>query len=589
MNLLDRLLLPRDEPFTKALAEERLRDQTLLENAMERDPDLALVVAELVTRSSWAWLCLVGRSYVENDTDQMPVRPSPPHLYIKLMCDFLDQRNEDGTWKNHIVGAFKSRQLFISWLSAHRLLWQCCTRRYSTCPVISQTQFHANEFVERAVQAYGMVPEIVRKTLGCYASRLHTPDNTVIFPNGSKLMSLVQSGGAGARSLTPTMMVLDEASFQEEFYRNYVAVLGGHDARSQLLLVSTSKPGSDFNLLIEDCMDGKIGKIAQSIQLMPGLKLNTNENNKLVWFDIDYTVDPFKRRPEWKIEAKKGYPDEDAWAREQERSFTSRSGLRCFPMIDDDVHVLSSNPVFRSDGRSWEMHIPGDDPDGYWRHVRIVRAIDHGTVNFTADVEAAIDESGDWFVFRGEKWKGLVAQESARRIWENGRQFGNDYWVDCIDAFQGLHDRRGQAHELYREFLAPDGTFPFQNLQVVHKGHGSREEGIDRLRFLLTSALARSFPDSPYFTANTAFYTPAVVAETAQRNALYLAPATRDLIQEIHDARYDIPKNAQVEASEKTQNVQDDCLDALRYLFRLVQIRFEAERPRARLSGARPL
>jgi hypothetical protein len=77
----------------------------------------------------------------------------------------------------------------------------------------------------------------------------HANTGRLYFPNGSQIWGIPQ-GGDIIRSNTPSLIIDDEAAFQDEFDKSYTAALPAIKGGGQLICCSSAEP-SAFQMIVE--------------------------------------------------------------------------------------------------------------------------------------------------------------------------------------------------------------------------------------------------------------------------------------------------------------------------------------------------
>jgi hypothetical protein len=570
VRLLRELLTPMREPYTLDASIDRVRKLSHLYALAWHDDELAGAIHGLISQSFWAYLALAA--WTVNPKSELRVMPFSPLVCYATIADFLDEKNDAGTWEHNLVAVEKSRQLMLSWICMLRLDWFCLLTPYSECIMISKTKEDTQEMLLRVTESHAVMPEVMRGILDLHGTRYKA--GSVRYANGSKILALPQRGGQATRSTVPTAWFFDEAAFQIDFEKNYQAVRGtSSDTRTQGLMASTPYP-SFYEYLVKDTLDGRRGGtphdyLAERGAALPGLRIRRNERNRADVISMHYSADPGRRSEEWKATAMKGVPMYQ-WRQEQELDWTARGGNPVFKMLSEQIHVMDAEPEVVAMGKhGYCIRIPGlVDAKGepLFRPVTLLRGIDHGTTNFCAAIWVAVDEDLDWFVYRCYKQKGWFARENAQAIAE--RSEGERYAVNVIDAMQGLPDQRGKVEDLYRNFKDSRGEFPLRTIEAVKKGAGSRQEGLDAIALMLHATLAVVAPNDPYWREEG--YTEAHRDSFCRESAVYIAPSCIEVFRELQQARFDErpggdPLMAQ---PETTVDMMDDLLDSWRYVIR---------------------
>lgn len=130
----------------------------------------------------------------------------------------------------------KARQLGISWLCCAYALWMCLFSPGKMVLCFSQGQAEANELLRRIKVLYERLPEWMLDALPKIIK-----DNTgeLEWDNGSRVKSLPATQKAG-RSLTASLVILDEAAFLQWAGALYTALKPTIDGGGQLIILSTA-------------------------------------------------------------------------------------------------------------------------------------------------------------------------------------------------------------------------------------------------------------------------------------------------------------------------------------------------------------
>ena len=140
----------------------------------------------------------------------------------------------------------KARQLGISWLCCAYALWLCLFKLGQTVLCFSKGQFEADELLRRIRVLNDRLPVWMHTKVANL-----TKDNmqTLIWSNGSRVESRPATKGAG-RSLTASLVILDEAAFLQWAKEIYTALKPTIDGGGQLIVLSTANGlGNLFHLL----------------------------------------------------------------------------------------------------------------------------------------------------------------------------------------------------------------------------------------------------------------------------------------------------------------------------------------------------
>lgn len=549
--------------------------------AMEHDHGLAAEIISAVQEWSWAYWCILAWSvdemaapYPQLDGATFQTKPCPPYDYIRRTCEFLDAPDPMGGWLRTRVLMEKSRDVMASIIINHRLLRCAAIRPNSYLPIISKIEDDSKKQIARIQSFERHWPQCFRATL--QAQKTISTTDKFFFRNGSRIEGLPQMGGQAFRGDVPTIAALDEAAWQSHFKENWSTVLQKmRGSGCQLIGFSSANPGQ-MSEKIHDREDGMTAGKREILWESPEIEPHTgrpaqsfwrNGRNKIDCISIFYFADPNRRPPEY-IEQKKAGDSMDNVERDLFINWESRAGRRVFPQVCREVHYnerAGQVEILRVGGR-WHLRREGEiDPDGrqITRPVRLMRLADYGRANPFAVLWIAIDDDLDWTVYR-------CYYEAGRDILTNAAAVDNlsgeeDYIIDVLDAANRLPEHEGQYIDLWRNYRAPDGRYPFRNCELPGKGRNSRQSGIEVIGTMLHATMAATDPEHPYW--RTHGYSPAHVSSFLQHSLLMIAPGCRDLFDELTNARYDERSDGDpgLMQPETTIDAQDHAMDALRY------------------------
>ncbi len=149
-----------------------------------------------------------------------------------------------------LVIILKARQLGISWLCCAYALWLCLMKPGRVVLMFSEREDKSQELVRRLRVMYQRLPEWMRQRVPI------AKDNTqsLEWANGSRVSASAATPGAG-RSLTASLVLLDEFAFMQWGADVYTAVKPTIDAGGQLFIVSTANgEGDKFHALWNDAL-----------------------------------------------------------------------------------------------------------------------------------------------------------------------------------------------------------------------------------------------------------------------------------------------------------------------------------------------
>lgn len=597
---LKAFLTPLDAPYTDAVAIRRGLELSVWYSALEDDPAKAAVAAAFATSHFWRWLALVAWSEDEK-SGGLVNKPAPPLAYVKAMADHLDARGEDGRFLHDATLVLKSRQLWLSWLACHWGLYLSAKRQATRGLIISKTEDHGLELLERMGKAYAQLPRFLKIALRwpLDASRVFKTEYAR-FPNNSKINVLPERGGESARSFSATWTLLDEACFQQYLERAWAATVAGMtSARGRTCALMISTAGIDANTtfrdLVEDVKDGVRGGVERRHLDQTGLSLWRNKLTGVDVARIHYSADPGRRSLAWKMEAMRGFRSAAQWNKDMEMDFYALSGAPLFPMFDPTVHILRRRPIVERRGdRMW---LVATDDDGRVTEYRaeLGLGIDHGLKNPCGAIWLARDEQADLWAYRDYSVAGRGASENAlailghcgypaesvRRDWARAARrqtFARPpneelYRWKVIDAQAALPtDSKARIEDLYK-WQDGDRSKPIfgPTLKPCKKGQGSVELGINWIADMLLATLAaraggvfEGTVRHRYWDDNN--FGEDAVRAIAHRQALLISPECENLVSEIRLGRYKEFANPMLNQPETEVDAFNHVRKAIAYL-----------------------
>jgi|SRR5262245_48515726 len=155
--------------------------------------------------------------------------------------------------ESQILMLEKSRQMLVSWLLCCFALWRAKYHANQLILVQSKKEDDAFNMVFVGKEAFyariSFLESHLPNSLRTLVFPRHASQGRLYFPNGSQIWGIPQ-GGDIIRSNTPSLIISDEAAFQEEFDKAYTAALPAIKGGGQLICCSSAEP-SAFQTLVE--------------------------------------------------------------------------------------------------------------------------------------------------------------------------------------------------------------------------------------------------------------------------------------------------------------------------------------------------
>lgn len=291
------------------------------------------------------WAFLMNCVYTIDQVDKIsPIKTLPDREYAQLYATI---------WASYSRMAIpKSRRMTMSWftiaLYTHDTLFNA--GRFNA--FVSKKEDDADELVKRARFIVDHIPEteIPKELLPNYTFKFCSLE----FPDQQSRIQGFPQGADQLRQFTFSGIFGDESAFWEyskEFYAaSYPTIEGG----GRMTLVSSPAPGF-FKKLCFDSLDTPEDISIEDMQpdakqLMEGVRLWHNKQNKFTVFEVHYTADPNKRKPEFKESVKNAMPLME-YLREYELHWDTFAGFPVYPEwsrlheTTDIPHPMSGLPM----------------------------------------------------------------------------------------------------------------------------------------------------------------------------------------------------------------------------------------------------
>ena len=313
---------------------ERLKEMRLLADKI-KDDEIARCA-----KDGWYFVKHLVKTRDEAAGAEHSIMPFPDEPALKAIWNVLEHS------PSKLIIIAKSRQIMVSWVTCAFALWRA--RFFPNRQVVWQTK---KEDDAKDMVCYGQDRldearmQFIESHLPHFmAKKRRFRDGQIIYDNGSKIVA-VPEGGHQVRSKTTSLIVIDEAAFQDQFQAALTAALPLLNKESKMIAISTP---NGKNAFYEAYMKGQAsGNVIYSQQ---GITIWENPATSITSIRIHYSAfpdkDPNHPNPEkaaganaWIDSMRPAYPG-DTWMPEMEISFTHTKGSRVYPVFREDVHVL---------------------------------------------------------------------------------------------------------------------------------------------------------------------------------------------------------------------------------------------------------
>ena len=364
-------------------------------------------------QDSGLWEYLTYVKTVDEHDKIDPFKTIPPKEYLlQILNAFL---------RGDIVAIAKSRQIMVSWAMAIFCSWFARTAPARRIVWQSKKEFDAFSMVTVGHKDpyYGRI-SIIEHSLPWFlqdAKATSPAGNTagmIRYSNRSVIIA-VPEGADHIRSHTASLIISDEASFQDQFEEAFVAARPAITGGGKMIIASTAAP-SFFERLVHSYETDSNGQPADGViwNLCNGVRTWRTDGDVLV-LEVHYSADPDKNPATengaiWYEQAQKGYvggTSSAGWQREMEINWNILGGEPVFP--------------FLADPRS-KIFVGRMNPEVAVKELRIVAGYDYGIKNPSALVICGMDKRGN----------GVILEEiyaSDRTYMQQAESFKNSpYW-----------------------------------------------------------------------------------------------------------------------------------------------------------------
>jgi hypothetical protein len=287
--------------------------------------DSSPLAAPLVSSLTWArhWTKTWDEHDLQISFKALPDWPYFDYLHESLLAE-------------PVLFVPKSRTMMVTWWAVIECLHSIMTHQPASCIFWCPDEDRAVKCIKYAKVLYAQQDAKLKELYPLDKPLEQQPVYSFNFGNGGSLMALPGKNPDKIRSEHPTIVMMDEAAFNEHGAEAYANALSTRPTK--LLAVSSAEAGWFFEMLEPawghpEPMDPLKGLEAYRIPVgKPGAGIKVVR--------LHYLADP-TWTPE-RIESEKvKYPDITLWDKEMEIDPNARSGQLLFPTFDSNMHVLS--------------------------------------------------------------------------------------------------------------------------------------------------------------------------------------------------------------------------------------------------------
>lgn len=199
------------------------------------------LLKEKCKRDRLFWLSHFVKTIDEHDPIN-PIKPFPIKPYIPHLVKLYEQEQ--------ILNVEKSRQVVASWFFSAMALHEIQFFDYRLALIISKKQEDAFALVHRVRSMYQFQPKWLKDLCPLDKPIKDQPQGHLMPKNGSHLQGLPQ-GADQVRSRTASVILIDEAAFQDELEQTLEACAPSIFGGGKLVVFSSANPGA-FQKICEE-------------------------------------------------------------------------------------------------------------------------------------------------------------------------------------------------------------------------------------------------------------------------------------------------------------------------------------------------
>lgn len=307
---------------------------------------------------------------VDERDDKNPVKPFPSDKpFLKqLVKELMDE-------DRRIVFIEKSRQMYISTICMLLIDWYCSFFDDREVVVSRVKEGSAIKLINDKIRrTHGRKPEWLKE----YQGVTKRPAAVITYKcTGSTVTAVAQNfAHTDSRGITGSLVMVDEAAYQDYFPQIYQAVLPMSNKLWAVTTPHIGNPGAALFRQLAEEGKKEVNEKAKAYQSQ-GLRCRTTPRGLRV-ITLHWSADP-ARDNEWKEREKVYYASEKDWRREQELDWTSAEGDVFYPEFGElgrsrfvaQANQLIKGPVYRSfdfgfrrPACTWFQYAP--DSDRVW-------------------------------------------------------------------------------------------------------------------------------------------------------------------------------------------------------------------------------
>lgn len=179
----------------------------------------------------------------EHDSSGNPFKLIPKAEYIRDVCDLFQTEN--------LLAIEKSRQMMISWVCMGLALWYTMFNPGKRTFIMSKKEKDADAMLDRIKIMYERLPEEFHKA---YPADKPFTYLQLKFGKQSSIIQGVPQGPDQLRQYTSSLVIMDEAAFQEQAENAFIALKPSLVGGGKLVVISTPNGQNWFYRVTRDAL-----------------------------------------------------------------------------------------------------------------------------------------------------------------------------------------------------------------------------------------------------------------------------------------------------------------------------------------------
>lgn len=216
---------------------------SILDKLQEIESLVSEKKVEKARKNPYYFLTQLCYTMDEHDTTGNPFHLIPDKEYIRDLCDLFQAEN--------LLIIEKSRQMMVSWVCMGLALWYTMFGEGKRTFIMSKKEKDADAMLDRIKIMYERLPEEFHKAFPADKPFTYLQ---LRFGKQSSIIQGVPQGPDQLRQYTSSLVIMDEAAFQEQAENAFVALKPSLVGGGKLIMISTPNGRNFFYRAVRDVL-----------------------------------------------------------------------------------------------------------------------------------------------------------------------------------------------------------------------------------------------------------------------------------------------------------------------------------------------